>query len=211
MACNRGKNSWTDRQISWLRANAPGLSVKEVTGRFNTRFRAGVSVAAVRQRMYKNNIRNGVDARFKPGQVQNNGIAKGQYYAGSEKGWFKKKSMPHNTAAVGTVIKDASGYLKVKVGEPKEWVYLHTAVWEYLNGPVPEGCVILFGDKDRMNLSPSNLLCVSRGQLAVMNRKRYVYGTAELTRIGAALAGVKIAACAGRRKLKKLNHKKGAR
>jgi len=210
MGCNHGKNRWTDVQISWLRANAPGLSVAEIARRFNRRFRAGVSVGAVRQRMYANNIRNGVDTRFKPGRVTPNGIAKGQYYAGCEKGWFKKRGMPHNHVAVGTVVKDTYGYLKIKIGEPKEWVQLHHAIWEYLNGPVPEGCVIIFGDKDRMNLSPSNLVCVSRGQLAVMNREKYIYGAAELTRVGAALAGVKIAAGAGRKKLKKLNHKKGA-
>lgn len=211
MACNHGKNRWTDGQIEWLRKNAPGLSVAEIARRFNRRFRVGVSVGAIRQRMYANGIRNGVDARFKPGRVQTNGLTKGQYYTGCEGGWFKKGGMPHNTAAVGTVVKDPRGYLKVKVGEPKEWVHLHHAIWECLNGPVPEGCVVVFGDKDRMNLSPSNLVCVSRGQLAVMNKRGFIYGDAELTRIGAALAGVKMAAAHGKRKLKKLNHKKGAR
>jgi len=207
MACNHGKHLWTEGNIAWLRANAVGLSVAEIARRFNRRFRAGVSVGAVRQRMYKNNIRNGVDARFKPGQVVPNGIGKGEYYAGSERGWFKKRGKPHNTALIGTVVKDTLGYLKIKVGEPKEWVQLHHALWEHFHGPVPEGHKVLFGDGDRMNLSPKNLVCVSSAQLAVMNRQKFIYSDAGLTKTGALMASVK--SVAYRRKLNlNLNKKK---
>lgn len=202
MSVPRGTSmhAWTGKRVEWLRANAGGVVYAELAARFNKRWRARVSAQAVKSAMGRYGIRSGLgNGRFTPGRYGDNLLRKGEYYAGCERTWLKKGNRPHNAAPVGTVVKTSEcagkkGYLKIKVGEPHSWEFLHKKVWEALNGPVPEGGVVIFGDGNQMNLSPSNLLCVSRAQLAVMNRMGLIYGAAELTRQGALIASVKIAA-----------------
>ncbi|WP_083612210.1 HNH endonuclease [Paenibacillus sp. P32E] len=36
---------------------------------------------------------------------------------------------------------------------------------------VPKGHAIIFGDGDRQNFDPNNLILITRGQLAIMNKR----------------------------------------
>ncbi|GBU21050.1 hypothetical protein R80B4_00939 [Fibrobacteres bacterium R8-0-B4] len=204
---NHGTHAWTDANIAWLRKNAAGRSLAEITERFNRRFwrEVAVGVGTVRQRMHQHGIRSGVDRRFKPGVQNAPKLKKGEYWAGCESGWFKKRNRPHNAVPVGTLSDTCQrqyGYLAVKIGEPNEWLPLHRAIWEFINGPVPAGCMVIFGDRDKYNLSPSNLVCVTAAQLAVMNQCKLIYNDAELTRVGALAASVKMASYRRKRELK---------
>lgn len=86
-----------------------------------------------------------------------------------------KNGLPQkNERPVGTVTVNKKGYLLRKKQMEgtiwERWEFLHRAVWEEHNGPVPEGMIVTFKDGDRSNCDISNLMLVSRGELAVRNK-----------------------------------------
>lgn len=61
-------------------------------------------------------------------------------------------------------------------------------IWEEINGPVPDGHVIIFGDSDKQNFDIHNLLLISRKQLVRMNQNHLITDNVELTKTGIILA-----------------------
>lgn len=78
---------------------------------------------------------------------------------------------------VGTERPWKDGYIKVKVKmypdvpQTKDnWRFKHYIVWEEANGrPVPEGCTVVFADKDRRNFDPDNLVAIPRKYVGQLN------------------------------------------
>ena len=109
---------------------------------------------------------------------------------------FKKGNRPPNELPVGT-IKVIGGYKLRKKSMTgtrwKCWEFLHRAVWEEHNGPIPDGMIVTFKDSDRMNCDISNLMLISKAQNAVMTRKGYRSEDPDITEVGAALAALEIA------------------
>ena len=44
------------------------------------------------------------------------------------------------------------------------WEFLHRAVWEEHNGPVPDGMVVSFRDSNRLNCDISNLMLITKAE-----------------------------------------------
>jgi hypothetical protein len=197
---NRPGRVYTDKHIDYVRSIAKGRFSSEITRMFNRRFRKNVSEVSIGNLMQRNDIQSGVKYRWKNGHVPHN---KGQkrWWSGGESTQFKRGNTPPQSLPVGTVRKE-DGILKIKIQEPKKWVFFHHAIYEYFNGPVSDGHIVIFGDGNQMNYSPDNLIMVSRAQLGVMNQKHMIYSNADLTKIGALMASVKIAANKRKQKLK---------
>lgn len=80
---------------------------------------------------------------------------------------FKPGHKPSNTwRPVGAerVSKDGILYRKVSdTGVRKtDWRQVHVLIWEAENGPLPDGWLVVFKDKDRQNFAPDNLLALSK-------------------------------------------------
>jgi hypothetical protein len=115
--------------------------------------------------------RNG--SLFKKGAKSHNSGKKGVAAPGSEKGWFKKGSIPHNAkSSDGEIVlrKDKRGnfYWHIRVALGK-WEALARVVWATYNGPIPKGHAIIHRNGDTNDCSPRNLACVSRGTLYRLN------------------------------------------
>ncbi|GHU05036.1 hypothetical protein FACS1894147_10770 [Spirochaetia bacterium] len=93
---------------------------------------------------------------------------------------------------MGTVRINTEGYVDVKIADPNKWKQKHLIIWEKANGPIPKGNVIIFADRNRLNVKLKNLLMISRKELAVMNRNGLIYENAELTKTVKLIADVKI-------------------
>ena len=70
----------------------------------------------------------------------------------------------------------SKGYVMVKVREKPSrpggrdnWKYKHVLVWEEANGPLPDGHVLLFADRDTTNCSLDNLLLVPKTLVGALN------------------------------------------
>lgn len=86
-----------------------------------------------------------------------------QFKRGTRKGMAEKNWCP-----VGTIRKDAEGYLRIKLrewsrgerfgfGNTSIWPLLHRHEWVKVNGQIPKGHILVFRDKDRSNCSLENL------------------------------------------------------
>lgn len=115
-------------------------------------------------------IKKSVDSRFRKGHVPENKGVKGEYSAGSEKGWFPKGHKPANTLYDGAVTirhghkkRGASPYLFIRISERK-WELLHRYNWMKAYRKIPEGYIVSFKNGDTLNCNIENLELISRKQ-----------------------------------------------
>lgn len=198
---------YNEEHIAFIAANITNRSFKELTEMFNERFRMDMTISAMistADRYGLHNGRNtrfdnwlapaGVRYRFSKGHVPTNKGKKGISHPGMEATQFKKGQMPHNYKPIGSERINGDGYVDIKIQDgkaQKNWRGKHILIWEKHHGqPVPEGHAVIFGDGNRRNFDPDNLILVSREQLVRMNQKNLIRNDAELTRTGVIIADI---------------------
>jgi hypothetical protein len=186
---------YTPEHIKYIADNITGRSFKELTVMFNNQFAMALGVSAMISLSDRHGLHNGRDCRFnqgweptqfKKGHVPANKGKKG--VGGWEPTQFKKGHMPHNYVPVGSERVNGDDYVDIKIADPNKWKGKHILVWEEHNGPLPKGYVVIFGDGNRRNFDPNNLILVSRQQLLILNRKGLIQKDADLTRTGVIIA-----------------------
>jgi hypothetical protein len=158
---------YTDEEISFLKENIKGRKQVELAEMFNERFGLNLGFGQIRGAIHNRHLTNELNYKFKKGQISHNKGKKGT--GGWEPTQFKKGNVPANYKPVGSERIDVDGYVWVKTSDPNKWRMKHVVVWEKKNGEVPKGCVVLFSDGNKQNVTPDNLLLVSRRQLAILN------------------------------------------
>ena len=192
---------YTQEHIDFIAANIKGCPFVELTDRFNKQFGMTLRVSIMVSLSARHGLHNGRDTKlntghkptqFKKGQAPWNKGMKGVNFGGKQTR-FKPVHKPANWVPVGSERVNAAGYVDVKIQDgklQKNWKGKHIIIWEEANGPVPKGHVIIFADGDRLNVVLDNLVLVSRGKLAVMNKRGLISQDADLTRTGAIVADV---------------------
>ncbi len=154
-------NKYTDEQVAWLKDNQAGISRKELTERFNKRFKVSCSSSQISALCRRHGLRSGVNSgQLKKGDEPWNLGKTG--YMGANVTSFKKGHKGNNTRPVGserTCSKD--GYVLVKTKEPRKWERKHLVEWRKHYGNLPQGYCLRFLDNDRTNCHISNLVCFS--------------------------------------------------
>jgi hypothetical protein len=179
-----------------------GRSAKELTSLVNDTFKAFYTVEQIKNYRSRNHLDSGLTGRFKKGHTPHN---KGKHtgsYPGMVATQFKKGNTPKNHRPVGSERVNCDGYLERKIAEPNIWRQVHVLNWEAVNGPIPEGHVVIFKNGDKTNPEISNLLLVSRAELARMNQKGLISSNPEQTEVGQNIARL-ILATAKRKKERK--------
>lgn len=187
----------------YIQENYSGIAPSQMAGILNAKFGTNYSPQQL-SAYYKNHkIAGGVNFRFQKGHVPPNKGKKGYYSPGCEKGWFAKGHTPSNKLPVGTVMRRSDGYMYRKIGEgPLDWRQEHVIVWEEVNGPVPEGHVLIFKDGDRTNTVLDNLVLATNKVNLQMNRRGLRFEDPALTEVGIQIAKVQVAAFERQRELK---------
>lgn len=181
---------FTPEQRDFIRDNALGKGNAELTGLFNERFDLDLPVQKIKTFKHNHKISSGLTGQFEKGHVPANKGKKGINQGGVDT-QFKKGHKPHNYKPVGSERVNGDDYVDVKIADPNKWKGKHLIIWEEHHGePVPKGHAVIFGDGNRRNFEPSNLILVSRAQLAVMNKNGLIQNNAELTRTGIIMAEV---------------------
>lgn len=194
---------WTPEEDALLRELAPGRTIYEIS-----------------EELRKHGIyRKPAQVRYRKKYL---GITSGQVQRPSEKSkatQFKPGSLPHNTKPIGYERLSKSGYIEVKVKmRPTalpdgkrcndNFVPKHKLVWEAANGPVPEGCIVVFKDGNKQNVSLENLACITRGQNAVMNQAHIRCDNPEAFDVCLAMADIKSAVSKRKKEVKRSNGRK---
>jgi len=172
---------------SFIHDHYRGTPFAELVRLVQERFGEDSKYNQIRCYVHNHKLWNGLDGRIKPGHVPFN---KGKKAPGTghKPTQFKKGSRPANYMPVGSERVNGDGYVDVKIADPNKWQLVHSLIWEAVNGPIPKGHVVLFGDGNRFNFNPENLLLVSRAQLARLNQNHLIKGETELTKSGIVIA-----------------------
>lgn len=186
----------------FIRENYKGVGYHAMVKLIEKEFGAQYKPSQIKNFYGNNKLDSGLNGRFQKGNVPVNKGKKGCWAPGCEKTWFKKGNRPHCQAEVGaeSVI---DGYTYVKIAQPNVWKQKHHIIWEAENGPIPEGCVILFRDGDRANIELSNLMMVERRILSQLNKRDLIGMKGDLKDTAVAIAKVKVAVGDAKRKRKK--------
>jgi hypothetical protein len=193
---------YSPEHVDYIAASITGKSFKELTEMFNERFGLDLKVSTLTSLADRHGLHNGRDTKlnkgfaptqFKKGHVPANKGQKGISYPGMKPTQFKKGNKPHNWVPLGSERITKDGYIQVKIDDGKfqhNWSGKHILIWESTNGPVPKGHAVIFGDGNRLNFEPNNLILVSRKQLVRLNQLNLIQGDADLTRTGIIIADI---------------------
>ena len=201
-----GKKQWTKEEYwkyqtrypkglyEFVRDNSWGVSSKEMAKMVNERFGTSFTPGMMKQVRQRHGIRSGCTGWYQKGHPPGNKGLRQEDYMSPEAiektraTRFKKGDRPPNELPVGSVVVNSYGYkLRKRRMEGalwERWEFLHKAVWEERNGPVPEGMVVTFKDSDRLNCDIDNLILVTRGENAALTRLGYRFEDPDLTETG---------------------------
>lgn len=222
-----GKKQWTSEEywkyqtyypkgmIEFIRENSWGTPSKEMAEMVNAKFGTSYSPTAIKQLRQRMGVKSGVTGWYRKGRSpENKGKTLEEYIKDPERvkdikrrisaTQFKKGQRPFNELKVGAIVVNTDGYKlrkKQMTGTLWErWEFLHRAVWEEHNGPIPKGMVVTFKDSDRLNCDISNLMLITKGVNASLTRKDYRFCDPDLTETAANMLTLQQAAAKRRRK-----------
>ena len=164
--------NWTDEMKQFIGDNYYGITTADLTDRLNEHFGTQINWTAVAGYKKRNNLSNGIDARFKKGHTTHNKGKKmpAEVYEKAKGTMFKKGHCPKNHRPVGSERINVDGYIEIKVAEPNVWKLKHRVVWEKVNGPIPENHALKFLDGNPLNCVVENLKLITRSELLIMSR-----------------------------------------
>lgn len=188
---------WPQGMYEFIRDNSWGVSSKEMAEMVNEKFGTDFNEHRMKCFRAKYKIRSGVTGWFQKGREPGNKGKKQSEYCSPEaleasrKTQFRKGNHPVNEMQIGAISTTRDGHLirkKSMTGAQWErWEFLHRAVWEEHNGPIPEGMVVVFRNGDKKDVRIDNLMLISRGELSTMSRKGYWSADPELTEAAVSL------------------------
>ena len=85
---------------------------------------------------------------------------------------FKKGGLPPNTKHDGAITlrhdKTGKKYLYIRIAKAK-WVLYHQKIYQDVYGPIPKTHIIVFKDRNPLNVSLDNLECISKAENMLRN------------------------------------------
>ena len=186
------KYDYSEQKVNFLKNNVKGITLKELTNRFNKNFNCNMTEQAIRTMERTLGLTNGRNTRFKKGQTSwNKGKKmKQETYEKLRATMFQKGNKTYNTRKVGDERIDVDGYTYIKVEAPNKWKLKHRVLWEEKYGSIPKGFSLIFADGNKQNFNLDNLILVSRSELFILNQKGLIKNNGDLTKVGVNIARV---------------------
>lgn len=196
---HKNKSKFKQEHIIFLRENVKGISLKELTIRFNNEFNMDVNESCIANLKYKYNLKSGITGgQFVKGQVPLNKGKKWDEFMSKEaqessrRSLFKKGNIPNNRRPIGSERidkRDGSILIKVQDGHlQKNWMAKSRYIYEQKHGKIPKGYKVIFADGDNRNFDLDNLILVSNSEELILNRNKLISNDANLTKSGVAVA-----------------------
>lgn len=144
-------HKYTPDQIEFLRQNAHGLRLSELTAAFNQHFGLQLYETQIKGIIQRQKIHSGLKGNSFSAMV------------GEER--IGKRGMIEVRLASSPYKKSHS-----------KWRGKHLLIWESLHGPIPEGHVVIFRDGDNRNFDPSNLILLQHRVWACLTNRGLIDG-----------------------------------
>ena len=191
------RHKYTCEEIQFLIDNVKEITLKELTDRFNNKFKWNLSESAIAHQKNKLGLTSGiVGGQFQKGQTPfNKGKTWNEYMSregqkNSSKTQFQKNNIPLATKPVGAERKDKDGYIEIKIAMPNKWQLKQRYVYEHTYGKIPKGYNVIFANGNKYNFDLDNLILVSNAELLIMNRRGLYKKDKDLTKTGSLIAKV---------------------
>lgn len=192
---------YPEGMYEFIRDNSKGVSSAKMAEMCNEKFKMNWTESGMKQFRKKHGIQSGLTGQYnKGGKSWNKGKKQTEFISpeGIERSKatrFKKGQKATNELPVGAIVKNKDGYVlrkKQLTGKQNErWEFLHRAVWEEHNGPIPKGMVITFKDGNKENCDISNLMMITQAENGMMTRRGLRTSNPELTEAGLNVARLK--------------------
>jgi hypothetical protein len=180
--------AYPDEIREFIRNNYVGVGHQGMADLLNQKFGTSYTREQMKAVYARWKLNSGRTGRFPKGYVSGNPIPKGTHLSPETE--FRKGHRPRNQRPVGDEVLRTDGYVWVKIAELNKWRQKHVLIWESENGPRPKKHVIIFGDGNRCNFNPDNLILVSQAQLVRLNQKKLIHNDVELTKTGIIIADI---------------------
>lgn len=194
------RHIYSDEEHQFIIDNVEGITLKELTKRFNEKFNLNVTENAIANRKNILGLRSGiVGGQFKKGHIPaNKGKTWNEYMSkegqiNSRKTTFKKGNIPANHRPIGSERFNSrdGALIKVKDGQlHKNWMPKGRYIYEQAHGKIPKGHKVIFADGNNRNFDLDNLILVSNAEEFIMNQRKLMSKDAEFTKTGAVIAKV---------------------
>ena len=194
------KHIYTDKEDLFFKENVKGISLKELTKRFNKKFNLNLSESAIANRKNKLHIFSGIKGgQFKKGHIPCNKGKKQIEYMSLEAiertkaTRFKKGHIPSNHRDIDSERVTRDGYTEIKIQDGnlnKNWILKHRYIYEQNFGKIPNGHNVIFLDGNKQNFELSNLKLVSKAEVLIMNQSNLFTNDKKLTETGVNIAKV---------------------
>lgn len=173
----RKRKQWSSDEIALLKALYPWTRCEALAKHFNCEkhqvYKLAKSLYIAKSQWFKDSpmasrLRRGDNLgwehRFKKGNVPANKGVKGKpVHPNAVATLFKKGQRSKNWRPVGSTRVDKDGYVLIKMAEGKfQWKPLHWIIWVRLNGPIPQGYICTFIDRNPLNCRITNLTLISK-------------------------------------------------
>ncbi|MCI8346605.1 MAG: HNH endonuclease [Bacilli bacterium] len=194
------RHIYTDEEDLFLKENVKGISLKELTRKFNKMFNLNLSENAIANRKNKLHIFSGIKGgQFKKGHISFNKGKKQTEYMSLEAiertkaTRFKKGNIPCNHRKIGSERISKDGYIEIKIQDGKlnkNWILKHRYIYEQNFGKIPDGYNVIFLDGNKQNFELSNLKLVTKSEDLIMNKNKLFTKNKDLTSVGLNIAKV---------------------
>lgn len=206
---------WTPEKVEWFRAFVPGHHEAEISAEHERLYGTPLTEGQIGNAKARFGVKSGTDGgRFRRGiEPANKGKTWDEMGISEESKERMRSSQfkpgevhvaPSRERPVGYERVDKDGFTWVKVRDSRvdglqrkraghfneNYRMKHHVVYEQAHGPIPEGCNVVFADRDKTNFDPSNLVAVPRGLWSTITRKRIEYWDAESLRTAMLVAKV---------------------
>lgn len=212
-----GKKQWTKEEYwkyqkrypqgmyEFIRDNSWNVSSKEMAEMVNEKFGTTFTPSGMKQFRQRHGIKSGCTGWYQKGHAPGTKgktleeICKNdpEKLARVRATQFKKGQRPINELPVGSIVVNSDGYkLRKKQMEGtlwERWEFLHRAVWEENNGPIPKGMMVSFKDSNKLNCDISNLMLITKAENAMLTHSGLRSEDPDLTEAGLNVARVKLA------------------
>jgi hypothetical protein len=215
-------HKYTPEELQFLSDNVARYNFIELTELFNRRFGLSVKYSTLKHMLKRRGI---VTERYHqkctPERIQflkNN--VKGISHREIQRLFNERFGLEMTLGQINSILKyrrlrkkvnyplgseriNKCGYVQVKIKNSRFWEYKQRVVWEKEHGKIPKGHIVIFADDNRLNMDLDNLMLVSQGESAVMNRLGLKSTDKELTKTGLLIAKAIIAVNGREREIKK--------
>lgn len=185
---NKVLHVWSKEEKECLKQVTPGHHHKEIQELMNKKYNQNFTLNQIKAAIKRYELNTGFTGRFEKSHIPANKGRKG--VDGWEPTEFKKGHIPINHRTVGSERINVYDYTEVKIAEPNKWRLKHQVIWGKHNGPIPKGHVVIFGDGNRRNFDPNNLILISKKQLLILNRNNLIQKNADLTKTAVIIANL---------------------